>query len=320
MGGLTFLTPLDALFALAVALPFAALVLTERTSSRIRRTLSLPHPRKRTVLPVAVALVLLTSLVAVAAAQPVVVREQLVNERADAQAFFVFDTSLSMQASAGSGRSTRLARAKRLALRLRATLPDVPIGIASMTDRTLPNLMPTTDAALFARTLAQSVAVDRPPPSQAYHRKRATSFQALVPLVEANLYAQGVDRRLLVVFTDGEASQLSPYLSVTLHRRVTPLFVHVWRDGEQIYRDGRADPHYVSDPESMHALEQLASISGGRVYSERQSAKIARAMRATVGFGGTRTRIDAYARLALAPWFVLAGALPLAFLLWRRNA
>jgi len=78
--------------------------LTERTSSRIRRALSLPHPRSRTVLPVAVALVLLTSLVAVAAAQPVVVRAQLVNERADAQAFFVFDTSLSMQASAGPGR------------------------------------------------------------------------------------------------------------------------------------------------------------------------------------------------------------------------
>jgi hypothetical protein len=189
-----------------------------------------------------------------------------------------------------------------------------------MTDRTLPNLMPTTDAALFARTLAQSVAVDRPPPSQAYHRKRATSFQALVPLVESNFYSQGVDRRLLVVFTDGEASQLSPYLNVTLHRRVTTLFVHVWRDGEKIYRNGRVDPYYVSDPTSMHALEQLASITGGRVYSDRSSAKVARAMRDVVGFGGTRAHVDAYARVALAPWFVLAGAVPLAFLLWRRNA
>ena len=320
MGGMTFLTPLDALFALAVALPVVALLATERTSDRVRRVLSLPHPRKRTVVPVAVALVLLTSLVAVAAAQPVVVRERLVNERADAQAFFVIDTSLSMRASAGPGRPTRLARAKQLALRLRATLPDVPIGIASMTDRTLPNLMPTTDPTLFARTLAQSVAVDRPPPSQAYHLKRATSFAALVPLVEANVFAPGVNRRLLVVFTDGEASQSSPYLNVTLHRRVTTLLVHVWRDGEQIYHDGHADPHYVSDPESMHALQQLASIIGGHAYSDNQSAAITRAMRATVGFGGTRAHIDAYARLALAPWFILAGAVPLAFLLWRRNA
>lgn len=319
MGGLTFLTPLDALFALAVALPLLALFATERTARVIRRTLALQHPRRRTVVPVVVALVLLTSLVAVAAAQPVVVRAQMVNERADAQAFFVFDTSLSMKASGGRGEPTRLARAKRLALRLRAALGDVPIGIASMTDRTLPNLMPTTDASLFTRTLTQSVGIDRPPPSQAYHEKRATSFQALVPLIQSNFYAQGVDRRLLVVFTDGEASQLVPYLNITLHRRVEPLYVHVWRDGEHIYRDGRVDPHYISDPTSESALRQLASITGGHVYSEGQRASISHAMRDAVGFGGTRAHISAYARIALAPWLVLAGALPLAFLLWRRN-
>lgn len=320
MGGLTFLTPLDALFALAVALPLAALLATERRARVIRRALSLPHPSKRTVIPIVVALVLLLTLVAVAAAQPVVVRAQLVNERADAQAFFVFDTSLSMQASAGHGAPTRLARAKQLALRLRSSLTDVPIGIASMTDRTLPNLMPTTDAALFGRTLAQSVGIDRPPPSQAYHRKRATSFQALVPLIQSNFYAQGVERRLLVVFTDGEASKLVPYLNITLHRRVQPIYVHVWGNGEQIYHAGKVDPHYISDPGSMDALKQLASITGGDVYSERQPSAISHAMRAAVGFGGTRAHINAYARIALAPWLILAGAVPLAFLLWRRNA
>ena len=34
----------------------------------------------------------------------------------------------------------------------------------------------------------------------------------------------------------------------------------------------------------------------------------------------TQKQVDAYARVPLAPWFVLAGILPLAFLLWRRNA
>ena len=29
--------------------------------------------------------------------------------------------------------------------------------------------------------------------------------------------------------------------------------------------------------------------------------------------------IDAYARIALAPWFVVAGVVPLGFLFWRRN-
>src|SRR5207302_8589635 len=99
MGGVSFLTPLDALFALAAALPLAALLAMERRSGRIRQMLSLPPPRRLAALPVAVALVTLTSLVAVAAAQPVVVQQRLVQERADAQAFFVFDTSLSMKAS-----------------------------------------------------------------------------------------------------------------------------------------------------------------------------------------------------------------------------
>ncbi len=190
------------------------------------------------MIPVAIALTVLTSLVAVAAAQPVVVRQKLVNERADAQAFFVFDTSTSMRASGGPGKPSRLVRAKQIALRLRSRLPDVPVGIISMTDRSLPNLMPSTDLALFKRTLLQSVAVDHPPPSLLY-RGRATSFQALVPLVESHFFSQGVQRRLLVVFTDGEATKISPYLSITLHRRVTPVFVHVWAPGERIYTPRR---------------------------------------------------------------------------------
>jgi hypothetical protein len=321
MGGVSFLTPLAALFALAAALPLAAFLAVERRSGRIRHVLSLPPPRRRTVLPVAIALTLLTSLVAVAAAQPVVVREKLVSERADAQAFFLFDTSASMRASAGPGKPSRLMRAKRIALRIHAHLLDVPVGIASMTDRSLPNLMPTTDDALFTRTLTQSVAVNHPPPSQAYHG-RATTFQALIPLVESHFYAPSAQRRLLVVFTDGESSKISPYLDITLHQRVTPVFVHVWADGERIYgAGGRPDPKYVSDPGSAAALDHLAVLTGDRhSFTERDAGKVAGVARQAVGYAGTRTHIDAYARVALAPWFVLAGVVPLAFLLWRRNA
>jgi hypothetical protein len=321
MGGVSFLTPLAALFALAAALPLAAFLAVERRSGRIRRVLSLPPPRRRTVLPVAIAITVLTSLVAVAAAQPVVVRAKLVSERADAQAFFLFDTSASMRASAGPGKPSRLTRAKRIALRLQRHLLDVPVGIASMTDRSLPNLMPTTDAALFKRTLLLSVAVDNPPPSQVYHG-RATTFEALLPLVESHFYAQGVQRRLLVVFTDGESSKISPYINISLQRRVTPVFVHVWADGERIYGPGgRPDPKYVSDPTSAAALQHLAVLTGAqRSFTERDTGKIERVARDAVGFAGTRTHIDAYARVALAPWFVLAGIVPLAFLLWRRNA
>jgi hypothetical protein len=321
MHGLSFLTPLATLFVLAAALPVAALVLTERRAGAVRRSLAVPSPRRRTLVPVAVALVLLTSLVAVAAAQPVVVRQSLVSQRADAQAFFLFDTSRSMRASAGPGQQTRLARAKRMALKLRAALPDVPIGIASMTDRSLPNLMPTTDTTLFARTLGQSVGIDQPPPSQPYPG-RATNFQALVPLVESHFYAQGIQRRLLVVFTDGEAARISPVLRVTLHRRVAILLVHVWRPDDRIYtRGGRVDPGYRADPSSASALAELADIAGaGRPLTEQDAGRAAREARNAVGFAGTEQRVDAYARIALAPWIVLAGVVPLGFLLWRRNA
>ena len=317
--GVSFLTPLDALFALAAALPLGALILTQRRAERIHRLLSVGTPRRRAVVPALVSLVLLAALVAVAAAQPVVVRDQLVSERADAQAFFVFDTSLSMRASSAPGRPTRLARAKRLALRLQQSLADVPVGIASMTDRTLPNLMPTTDRTLFTRTLAQSVAINQPPPSQQY-KSRATTFAALVPLVESNFYAPDVQRRLLVVFTDGESSQVSPLLQLTLQRRVAAVLVHVWEPGELIFYKGRPDPHYAADPTSTEALAQLASIVGApQAYDEHDFSAFAHAAREAVGRAGTRTHVDAYARIALAPWFVLGGVLPLGFLLWRRN-
>jgi len=317
--GVSFLTPLDALFVLAAALPLAALVRNERRAGAIRRLLSLATPGRRALVPVAVALVLLPALVAVAAAQPVVVREQLVNERADAQAFVLFDTSLSMRAAAAPGGATRLTRAKRLALRLQAALPDVPIGIASMTDRSLPNLMPTTDRTLFERTVYQAIAIDSPPPSQQY-KTRATTFSALVPLVESHFFSQGVQRRLLIVLTDGESSRISPLLKLTLHRRVATVLVHVWEPGERIYHNGRPDPRYVADPSSNAELGSLADIAGApRPFDEHDVAGIDRASRDAVGRAGTRTRVDSYARVALAPWFVLGAVVPLGFLLWRRN-
>ena len=319
--GMSFLTPLDALFGLAVIVPVAALLLSERAAARVSRVLAAPAPRRRRIVPAAAALVVLIALVATAAAQPVVVHRQLVNERADAQAFFVFDTSLSMEASTGAGQPTRLERAKRLALRLRAQLSDLPVGIASMTDRTLPNMMPTTDAALFAHTLAQSVAIDSPPPSQVYHG-RATTFEALVPLVESHFFSNGVVRRVLVVFTDGESQPLSPIMKLTLQRRVTPVFVHVWAPHDLIYdraHGRKPDLGYAPDPSSAEALAQLATITGGSSYSETQLPQIEHATRDAVGYASTEKRVSAYARVALAPWFVLGGILPLGFLLYRRN-
>ena len=118
-----FLTPYAALFALVAVIPLAALALTQRRADAVRRVLGLRGPGRRALVPVVLALVLLPCLVAVAAAQPVVVRQATVKERADAQAFVVLDTSLSMRAAQGVGEPDRLERAKRLAIRLVRALP-----------------------------------------------------------------------------------------------------------------------------------------------------------------------------------------------------
>src|SRR4029077_5791626 len=73
MLAVTFLTPVGGLFVLAAAIPLAALAATERRSATIRRLFTVAAPRRRTLVPVVVALVALPALVGVAAAQPIVV-------------------------------------------------------------------------------------------------------------------------------------------------------------------------------------------------------------------------------------------------------
>jgi hypothetical protein len=317
--GVSFLTPLDALFALAAVLPLAALVVARRRAAQVRRVLALETPRSRAVAPVVVALVLLPALLGVAAAQPVVVEQQRLSQRADAQAYFVFDTSLSMSARAGRYAPSRLTRAKREALRLLPTLGDLPLGLASMTDRTLPNLLPTTDLGLIERTLGQSIGIDRPPPSQQY-TNRATTMQALLPLGDSHFYSTGVTHRILVVFTDGESSKLPPSYAVTSRPSlVAPFLVHVWRPGEHVYAHGKPDPRYRADPGSAASLQAFADLTHGRVFDEGDVGRLAAAIHAAAGKATAHTTVQQYARVALAPWFVLAGGLPLAFLLWRRN-
>jgi VWA domain-containing protein len=321
MLAVSFLTPWWAVFALAAAIPLAALAATERRATRLRELFAVPGPGRRALVPVVVALVLLPVLVGVAAAQPVVVNRQLLNERADAEAFFVFDTSLSMTARSAADAPSRLVRAKRLALRLLARLPDVPTGIATMTDRTLPELMPTTDSALFARTLAESVGIDRPPPSQQY-RGRATTFGALVPILQSHFFSTAMPHRLIVVFTDGEASRLPGSVKYLVHPGggLTVLFVHVWQPGERIFKaGGRPDPGYHADPTSGDLLATFATLMDGKTFPETQLGAVAAAAQAGIGHSGTQRRVESYARVSLAPWVLLGGVLPLAFLLWRRN-
>lgn len=320
--GLTFLTPWDAAFALAAVVPLAALALSERRAAQVRRLFSLPPRRGSRLLIGVVALALLPSLLGVAAAQPVVVRQQHISQRSDAQVLMVFDTSLSMDAKHGVHGPTRFARAKAEALRLAPQLGDIPAGIAVMTDRTLPVLMPTTDLALFDRAVQQSVQINLPPPSETYGEKRATSYTAITDIGQSSFFPASVKHPIVVVFTDGETSPLPFGFRYTAHlgERFHAMLVHVAAPGEQVYQGRRPNPGYVEDPHSGTELHQLAAIIHGQVFREGQTGSVATAIHAAAGPAREHVSIVHYARIALAPWFVLAGVLPLAFLLWRRNA
>jgi hypothetical protein len=319
MLALSFLSPLASLFVLAAGIPLAALALTERRAARIRSLLGLAPGARRALVPPVAALVMLAVLVGIAAAQPVVVRAKRVGQRSDAQAWIVLDTSLSMSAAAAPHAPSRLARAKRIALELEQALPGVPVGIASMTDRVLPDVLPTVDEGLFRRTLAQSVGIDQPPPSEP-HKGRATTFDALGPVATSHFFSPDVRHRLLVVLTDGESARISPVLKLDFHHNLTGLFVHVWAPGERIFdARGRAVAGYRSDPASADDLRSIASITGGRVYEEHELGPIEADARASLGPARTQELVAGYGRIPLAPWLVLAGVVPLGFLLRRRN-
>lgn len=318
--GVSFLTPLDALFALAAAIPLVALWLTQANIRRIRSLFSLAPIGRRELTSVVGALTLLPLLVGIAAAQPVVVRHRSLGERSDAQAFFVFDTTLSMSARKAPGDPSRLERAIRDAEQILPRFGDIPVGVVAMTDRALPELMPTPDQALVLRTLRLSVGINRPPPSE-YYRGRVPTLQSLFPIANSNLYNPGVSHPILIVFTDGETKPLQTDVGRVLARSmpVHPLFVHVWAPGERIFGHGRLGAKYVSDPESGSVLRQFARLSRGHVFGESSLGALVQTIRAEVGSTPVRTSVLGYARVPLAPWFVLAGVIPLGFLLYRRN-
>src|SRR5207247_818971 len=68
--------------------------------------------------------------------------------------------------------------AELVALRRRRSLRRVPAGIASLTDRVLPRLVPTADERVFASTLRRSIGIGRPA-SGTPAAERSTDIQAL---------------------------------------------------------------------------------------------------------------------------------------------
>jgi len=320
--GVTFLTPVAALLALAAVVPLFVFAGRRQRAQHVRNALGLAEPSRRVWVPLAACLGLVPALIGVAAAQPVVTSARVLSERTDAEVFVVLDISRSMLASEAPNTPTRFERAREETLALEEALAEVPVGIASLTDRVLPHLFPTTDRRVFVATAKGSVGVDRPPPRLG-SSGIATRLEAIGVLSRLKYFSPTAKRRVLVVYTDGESQPLSSRnaLAADFSRRprVETIFVRFGSAKERIYETGVVEPGYRPDPAARTALQHVASLVRGRVFEEGQVDEVAAVVRSTLGDGPTRERRHEGSRFALMPYVVLAAVLPLGFVLRRRN-
>jgi hypothetical protein len=318
--GLGFLTPAAAVFAALALTPLGMFVSRQRRLTRIRASLRLEPPTRRSRIPLAVCLTMVPILVGVAAAQPVVTSARTVPERSDAEIFVVLDTSRSMLASSSPDADTRFERARNDALALQSRLPDVPVGIASLTDRLLPHLFPTVDQRVFSETMRDAVGIERPPPSMSFGTK-VTTLDALGAVPTLGYFRPQVKKRALVVFTDGESQPVTSVLSSDFSRRprIDVTFVRMGDASQRIYETGVAEAGYRPDPTAGAILATAAASVRGRVLDEGDVDGVAAAVRNALGRGPTVGRRIEGHRRALMPYVAMLVFVPLGFVLLRRN-
>jgi hypothetical protein len=319
---LTVLTPLSALVAVGLVVPLLALHRIRRRAASVRSALGVGRPgRAGPLLPLA-GLLAGGALLALAATQPVLewTRDRAV--RTDAEVFVVLDVSRSMLAQRDVDSASRIERAKLAAIRLRASLQDVRVGVASLTDRLLPHLFPSSDEQVFGATVERSLAIQRPPPRASFPAGVATSFDALAALRSLRYFKPTSRARLAIVLTDGESAPVSNARLGGLFRRSPPietLFVQFWDEHERVFTRGAPEPEYVAQENARSVLDHLAASTRGAVYSEDELGSAERMARELLGRGPTVVQGERAGDVALAPYLAVAALLPFGLLLVRRD-
>jgi hypothetical protein len=318
---LTFLTPAAALLAFGVVVPLAVYVLRRRYARRVRGRLGLGEPARRRLVIGLGSLVAAAVLVGLAAAQPVLERDTTLRVRTDAEVFVVLDITRSMLAQESPSAPMRIDRAKEAASIYRASLPNVRIGLASLTDRVLPHLFPSFREDVYEATLERSIDIERPPPRTGF-RTNVTALDSLGAVRTLRFFTPSAKKRLLVVVTDGESVGVSNIRLAAIMRRqpeIGTIFVHVWGGDESVFNRGAKEPQYKPNRDARQILERLADATGGTVVSE---GEVSRAVSVTEGFlgdGPTAVEGERGERHALAPYLTLLAFLPLSLALWRRD-
>jgi von Willebrand factor type A domain len=319
---MTFVSPLGALVALAVLAPLAAFLIAERNRERVVGVLRLPDSGAASRWAVVTALVAIAALLGAAAAQPTLVNRSAREIRSDAAAFFVIDTSRSMLASSGPGQPNRFGQARKFALRLRNKLPDIRVGLATMTDRVLPTIFPTADREAFALAVRQSIGIERPPPSDGSNTL-ITTLSALTRIALDNYFEPETKHRLVVLLTDGESAPFFDGSIGALFRGPPPvhtIYVQFWQRGEHVYLpNGKPEPLYRTDPAAERTIRRLAEASDGVAIENQNVEAAATTARAMLGNGPRVADVREHRRVDLAPYLAFGVLAPLGFLLYRRN-
>lgn len=318
---LTILTPIGALLALGLVLPLFALRRIRRRASATRAVLGVTQPPRRSLLAPIAALVAGGLLLALAATQPVFAWTRDRTVRTDAEAYVVLDVSRSMLAQQGLDSPQRIERAKEAAKQLRRALLDVRVGVASLTDRLLPHLFPSSDERVFDATIERSVAIERPPPRASF-LTGATSLNALATMRGLRYFTPTSTARVAIVLTDGESEPVANARLGGLFKRDPPIglvFVQFWNEDEKVFTRGTPEPQYTPDSSARATLERLAASTGGAVYSEGQVGAAGRKARSLLGSGPTVVQGERAGKIALAPYLALVALFPFGLLLWRRD-
>jgi hypothetical protein len=318
MLAVSFASPWAALVGLAAALPLAVLLVAARRSARVATALGL-EPAAGRLLAAGGAIAALGLLLAIAAAQPVAESDAARYVRPDAEAWFVVDTSRSMLAATAPDEAMRFERAQRAAIRLRAKLGEVPSGVASLTDRVLPNLFPTPSQGAFAATTLRALEIDQPPPIE-HNAVRSTSLAGLTALARQQFFSPAATRRLVIVLTDGETRPFGVAAAARAfpRHRYRVVVVRFWAPGERVFRSNGTAEAYVPNSASTTPSARLAEATGGAMFEETKLDAAAANARTFLGSGPRRKLGTERRPRSLAPWLLAFGIVPLGLLLWRR--
>jgi hypothetical protein len=318
----SFISPAGALIALAGAVALVVLLAGDQRLRRVCELVGLRPPTFHTTVPLVVAVAALTALLSLAAAQPVLATQQKTSGRADAEVYFVFDISRSMGARSGPEAPTRLDRAREEAKQIRAGLGGIPVGVASLTDRLLPHLFPSTSVNDFNAVVDRALGVDRPPARLAWGDALGTKLSATAELPNLGYFSEQATRRAIVVLTDGETLQegLNSLPAQLTQNQLHPFLVRFWGPNERVYdARGTVNPNYRPDPESTASFDQLANSLQTRVHGAHDGDRIAAAIRKDLGKGPMTTRGRELRSTTITPYFVGLAFLPLLYILYRRN-